>query len=111
MRRHVGKIAGALAGIAVLAVVGLLLYAGSDSKKPAAEAALREAEQAVAAVVPESRPYVPAMVDDTLTILAGAKKQLAQGEYKAVLASAEQLKLRADEMRRATAERKAAAPK
>ena len=104
--RHAVKIAGALAGIAVLAGVALLLFLGSDSKKPAAEAELRQAEQALEAAAPEARKVVPAMVEENVNLLAGAKKQLAQGDYAGALTSARLLKRRVDELLRATAERK-----
>ena len=108
---RVGKLAAAAGALVLLAGVALLLFLGSDSKKPAAEAALREAEQAVNAAAPEARKYVPAMVQENLDVLAEAKKQLQRGDYKAALASAVQLKSRADEMVRATAEWKANPPK
>ncbi len=111
MTAHVGKVAAAAAALAVLVAVALLLLLGSDSKKPAAEKALREAEVAITAAAPEARRYVPAMVQENMNVLAEAKKQLARGDYKAALASAEALKARADELVRATAEWKANPPK
>ena len=109
-RKMIRSLGAAAGGVVVLALVGAVLFLGSDSKKPAAEVALREAEQAIAAAAPEASKYVPAMVQENLNVLAEAKKQLARGDYKAALASAVQLKARADELVRATAERKAHPP-
>lgn len=99
MRRHVQTL------MLLLALVGMLA-AGCASDKGPAEAALKAAEEAVAAAKSEVSRYLPDQARALDAALASAKDKLAKGDYKAALAEAQALPARAKEAATAAAAKK-----
>jgi hypothetical protein len=89
----------------LLALVGMLA-AGCASDKGPAEAALKAAEEAVAAAKSEVSRYLPDQARALDAALASAKDKLAKGDYKAALAEAQALPARAKEAATAAAAKK-----
>jgi len=82
--RHLTK------GIAVLAAVSLALLAGACNKGPA-EAALNEADQALAAATPEIEKYVPDELAPLASATRAARSEFEKGNYTAALKAAQTL--------------------
>lgn len=76
----------------------LVVACGQDKKL--AEAALKTADDAVNAVSPDVSKYAPDSWKAVTELLAGAKDAFARGDYKAALASANQIP---DKIKEATA--------
>jgi hypothetical protein len=97
--RHLTK------GIAALAVVSLALLAGACNKGPA-EAAIKEADQALAAATPEIEKYAPAELSALTSALQAARSQLEQGNYTDALKAAQGMPARIHAALAATAVQK-----
>jgi len=80
-------------GVAALAVVSLALLAGACNKGPA-EAALKVADQALAAATPEIQKYVPAELGALTSAAQDARAQFEKGNYTEALKAAQALPAR-----------------
>jgi len=93
-------------------VVSLVLLAATlagacASQKVPAEAAVKAAEQAFAAVKGEAAKYLPDQVKGVEDALEAAKASLAKGDYAAALTAAQALPARISELATAAAAKKA----
>ncbi len=82
--RHLTK------GVAALAVASLALFAVACNKGPA-EAALKAADQALAAATPEIEKYVPEELGSLTTAVREARSQFEKGNYTDALKAAQGL--------------------
>jgi len=82
--RHLTK------GIAALAVASLVLFAAGCNKGPA-EAALKAADQALAAAKPEIEKYVPDEYASVSTDLQRARAEFEKGNYTEALKAAQEI--------------------
>ena len=93
-------------------VVSLVLLAATlagacASQKVPAEAAVKAAEQAFAAVKGEAAKYLPDQVKGVEDAIEAAKASLAKGDYAAALTAAQALPARISELATAAAAKKA----
>jgi hypothetical protein len=70
-----------------IAALALLLAAACSGAKGVAQAAITAADQAVAALPPDAAKVEPEQLRQITQAVAGAKDQLAKGDYEAALAS------------------------
>ena len=82
--RHLTK------GIAVLVVASLALFVGACNKAPA-EAALKAADQALAAAKPEIEKYVPEEFASLSSAVQAARSEFEKGNYTEALKAAQDL--------------------
>ncbi|HEX2928917.1 MAG TPA: hypothetical protein VHV54_04340 [Candidatus Binatia bacterium] len=99
MRRYVGNFVFAI-------LIGVLLSACGAGDKGPAEAALKAAEEAVNAARGEASKYLPDQVRSLDAALASAKEKFNKGDYKAALADANDLTVKAKEIASAAATKK-----
>src|SRR5262245_4233246 len=99
MRRYVGNFVFTI-------LVGALLSACGASDKGPAEAALKAAEEAVNAAKGEASKYLPDQVRSLDAALAAVKEKFNKGDYKGVLADANDLTAKAKEVASAAATKK-----
>jgi hypothetical protein len=92
-------------GAALLLSVPILMGCASD--KGPAEAAIKTAEEAVGATVPEASKYVPDQAKSLLAALDAAKEKFAKGDYTAALGDAKGLADKAKEVASAASAKKA----
>src|SRR5262245_23358164 len=90
-----------------LVVFAALAFAACASDKEPAEKALKAAEDAVNAALPEGLKYAPDQAKAAQDSLASLKGSFAKGDYKAVLAGAGDVSAKAKALTDATAAKKA----
>jgi len=91
--------------IAALVVASLALVAGGCNKGPA-EAAIREADRALAAATPEIERYAPAELSSLAGTLQAARSELERGSYTEALRAAQGMPARIHAALAAAAARK-----
>jgi hypothetical protein len=93
-------------GIAALAVVSLALFASGCNKGPA-EAALKAADEALAAAQPEIEKYVPEELASLTSAAQAARSEFEKGNYTEALKAAQELPARIQAAVAAAGEKKA----
>ena len=93
---------------AVWLLLASLLVACAGQKEPATKA-LAQAESAIASVRDDATRYAPADLQGIEATLAALKANLANGDYKAVIAGAPQLMSAVDSLKTSVAARKSEA--
>ena len=88
-------------------MTALLLTACGSADKAPAEAAIKAAEGALAAVRSDAAKFVPDQLKTLEDGLAGAKASFAKGEYAAALGAAKDLAVKAGDLSSATAAKRA----
>lgn len=91
--------------MAAAAAACALLVACSSDKGPA-DLALKAADQAIAAAVPEAEKYVPDQLASAQAALKAAQDQFAKGDYKGALAAANDVAAKAKDLVAAAAAKK-----
>jgi len=93
--------------VALLVLLAAAVAGACASQKVPAEAAVKAAEQAFAAVRGEAAKYLPDQVKGVEDALEAAKASLAKGDYAAALTAAQALPARISELATAAAAKKA----
>jgi hypothetical protein len=84
----------------------IVLVAGCASQKAPAEAALKVADDAFAAIKAEAASYVPDQAKGVEDAIAASRDQFAKNDFAAALASAQAIPAKIDELKTAVAAKK-----
>jgi hypothetical protein len=84
----------------------IVLVAGCASQKAPAEAALKVADDAFAAIKAEAANYVPDQAKGVEDAIAASRDQFAKNDFAAALASAQAIPAKIDELKTAVAAKK-----
>jgi hypothetical protein len=84
----------------------IVLVAGCASQKAPAEAALKVADDAFAAIKAEAANYVPDQAKGVEDAIAAARDQFAKNDFAAALTSAQAIPAKIDELKTAVAAKK-----
>ena len=78
-------------GLAIILLLGSVMFVGCASDKGPAEQAVKAAEEAINSTKAEAAKYVPDQVKSLESALAAVKDKFAKGEYKAAISEAQAL--------------------
>jgi hypothetical protein len=90
----------------VLAAFAVIIALGVACSKGPAEAALKAADEAVAAIGPDAEKFVPDQFKGLTDAVAAARAKFDQGDYAATLEGAKDLPAKAQEVAKAAAAKK-----